>query len=899
MCVGEGGFTEVVSHGNGLLGAEEGVQHVLRNLARGPLHKHVEVTEELGDAELMCGIQAMAEAADLQQWSLVQEVLECNCVGEEVCSNTSNAIEEEWDAMKAAILAPELYWRHELATRVHARRVQVVQQLVSERPLNEGIIAEACVRSGIIPLRPRMLVAITHRASLKEGRSIWLEVQAGGMTMAGWVGTADCVARGQATYVGVSLKSGHWNVCAVSGPADVAVTWTWHMAKQWDRAMMGLGSVEPVDVGAEVLRSLPEDFYAPQSEQPPGYATMFSGYGPVELMLEEAGWECDAYCEWETHLAMFLRSKHPRAAYAKDAKKLAEDPMSWGIAGHRLPHLRALIGGPPCQAMSKAGMQKGAADPRSERLYDMFHVGAAYNVERILLENVTELMDDDDYHGLFSAIIQLAASYKFQLIMRQRVLDAVEGGVTARKRLFLHFEHRNVTLILPQMGGQMEVRRAFKLEETLEKVADLPPHAWLRGRWVPECDVQRVTLRKDAPTRLGTLWFGGLEYYEHLIPGMEVKLRHKKGRDNGIRKWRILLSEYSPDQFLCEDAVRNSNIRTYAQPWEVVRRLLVPVPVYSFKGIAHSITCFTEFCRYGCMAGWDHRCSHIPGWPNHPPIRVFYDKEKARALGVPMRQYDAMVRWGFSEHQLNTVVGNVMAMTMLARVIPPVVFRSRLHWSERVQLAHADAAPLVNLQSQLVPTAKEELVVLVMVDVETLPWLIYTISEDHPVVWGEWRTPAKGAATTWAEGALRMLKVQPALHPRLASNCVGDRRMKVLYVAVQQRKMLEGSEIQLRNERWRPWQQLQQRSMWEVASLAVAAQQQRSANAQVLIPLEVQIRAAAGDGVMPRSRIYRKEVAASVSHPQWHGALTKAEVAQLKMQRRLASVPLGDPQAEW
>jgi hypothetical protein len=217
----------------------------------------------------------------------------------------------------------------------------------------------------------------------------------------------------------------------------------------------------------------------------------------------------------------------------------------------------------------------------------------------------------------------------------------------------------------------------------------------------------------------------------------------------------------------------------------------------------------------------------------------------------------------------------------------------------KVETKHADKVPLVNLNSQLVPANQEELVTLVLVDVEKLPWLVYNISTEQPLVWGEWRMPAKGAATTWAEQALSKLGVQATLHPRLASNSVDGRRTKVLYVAIQQRAMLEGSMIETKEERWRPWQQLKQRGVWEVASLAVAAQQQRSANTQVLIPLEVQIRAAAGDGVMPRSRIFRKEIAASTSHPKWHDALTKVEVAQVRMRKRLSSVPLDDPQAEW
>ena len=507
--------------------------------------------------------------------------------------------------------------------------------------------------------------------------------------------------------------------------------------------MLNRATKSPTDIGEAVLASLPLEYYMPQAEQSPGYLTMFSGYGPVELMLDLAGWECDAFCEWESHLAEFLHSKHPRAAYFKDAELLAQRPMEWGIPRHRLPHVKLLIGGPPCQAMSKAGRQRGAADPRSRRLLDMFHVGHAYEVERIVLENVTELEDNDEEHGLLSAVVELAHQYKFQLVVRQRVADATEGGVTARKRLFLHFERRDIVSILPPMECMsFPITRTFKLEETLEPVETLPESAWLRGDWVPD---KSVVWRLDAPTRTGTLWFGGQQHYEEIVPGMEIRLTWKKGRNSHIRKWRVLLSDYHPNRFSCEDADRNSNIRTRATPLEVMERILVPVPVYSFQGIAHSVTCFTEYCRYGCMAGLDHRCAHIPGWPEYYPIRVYHDREKARALGVPMAQFNAMKAAGFTKAQLDTVVGNVMSMTMLARVIPPVVFRSRQHWAARMELAHASNAPLVDLQSQYTPQPKEELAVLVLLDVEALPWRVHTITEQQAGGVGGVSTARKGS----------------------------------------------------------------------------------------------------------------------------------------------------------
>ena len=48
-----------------------------------------------------------------------------------------------------------------------------------------------------------------------------------------------------------------------------------------------------------------------------------------------------------------------------------------------------------------------------------------------------------------------------------------------------------------------------------------------------------------------------------MYPGMEVKLTFKKGRNSHISKWRVLLSDYRPGKFICEDA----DLRGWLRGW--------------------------------------------------------------------------------------------------------------------------------------------------------------------------------------------------------------------------------------------------------------------------------------------------------------------------------------------
>jgi hypothetical protein len=257
--------------------------------------------------------------------------------------------------MAKAISAPETFWNAGTAGQVR-RWTAVADGETTERISSDSIDTLLnSISSGLVPLTPVVLIEMTHRAAARAGRSVWLEVNAGKEVAAGWVGAQIKVACCNATLVGVVLQQGHWSYYKVMRYGTCNHATDLQGVREWDALLVGLGGDMPVDVGEAVLASLPTEFYLPQAEQSPGYMTMFSGYGPVELMMDLAGWECDAYCEWEAHLAEFLHIKHPRAAYCKDAAWLAEHPMEWGIAEHRIPHVRLLIGGPPCQAMSKAG----------------------------------------------------------------------------------------------------------------------------------------------------------------------------------------------------------------------------------------------------------------------------------------------------------------------------------------------------------------------------------------------------------------------------------------------------------------------------------------------------------------------------------------------------------------
>ena len=323
----------------------------------------------------------------------------------------------------------------------------------------------------------------------------------------------------------------------------------------------------PLDLGKEILESLPTSFYREVSEQPPGYLSMFTGKCAPEPFMEAAGYQLDAACEIEDFLQAYIRHKYPEAAIANDAILLAAQPMSWNIPSHRLPHIEGMIAGPPCQPFSKAGKQQGAADQRAIRVLDVLHVAAAYKVAWIIIENVVDLLDGDDKHGLYTAIIEVAASHNYTLTNKEKVRDGDVGGVMSRTRLFLYFEQADIAIIMPPMSmfTPQTSQRQRKLLEVLDSPDNIHSRYWIKGHYMPTRQPPTVNVN-DNPTRVGTLIFGGSEHNPVIIPGMEIELWPHPSIPSRVSRWRILLTHYHEDHFLLEDAITNTNVRCYAWP---------------------------------------------------------------------------------------------------------------------------------------------------------------------------------------------------------------------------------------------------------------------------------------------------------------------------------------------
>ena len=228
----------------------------------------------------------------------------------------------------------------------------------------------------------------------------------------------------------------------------------------------------------------------------------------------------------------------------------------------------------------------------------------------------------------------------------------------------------------------------------LEPYTRVPGWCWLKGIFRPNNTADaKVSAGVIKPRRVGTLMFGYEEYYSIPVPGCVVRVQ---GDPCGVKRWRVLLHNYTPGRFTVDDMGRVTNRRLRVDLGEVISRHGVPVPVYSIQAVGQSLTCYTEMTRMGWMVLW-HLGAPFRG--AHPPIRVSLPIERARALGIPHSEYLRMMRLGFSERDLNDRIGNCISMASCVPIVADLLHREQLQMSAMAVIWQCRPDLWINLET--------------------------------------------------------------------------------------------------------------------------------------------------------------------------------------------------------
>lgn len=110
-------------------------------------------------------------------------------------------------------------------------------------------------------------------------------------------------------------------------------------------------------------------------------ATMFSGIGAPEVALPEINWLWHA--EIEKFPSAVMAARHPGSVNLGNVS--ADDFIERAL---RFGPLDLLVGGPPCQAFSVAGLRQSLADDRGNMTLRFVEVIRAISPRYVLFENV-------------------------------------------------------------------------------------------------------------------------------------------------------------------------------------------------------------------------------------------------------------------------------------------------------------------------------------------------------------------------------------------------------------------------------------------------------------------------------------------------------------------------------
>ena len=158
------------------------------------------------------------------------------------------------------------------------------------------------------------------------------------------------------------------------------------------------------------------------------YLSVCSGIEAASVAWHDMGWTPVGFSEIEPFPCEVLKQRYPHVKNYGDLTKWEE----WGIEPGTVD---VLVGGPPCQAFSVAGLREGMADPRGNLSLIYFGLVKRLRPKWIVYENVPGLLSarsGSDFSALLSALAECGYGFAY------RMLDAQHFSLAQRRqRVFI------------------------------------------------------------------------------------------------------------------------------------------------------------------------------------------------------------------------------------------------------------------------------------------------------------------------------------------------------------------------------------------------------------------------------------------------------------------------------
>lgn len=172
--------------------------------------------------------------------------------------------------------------------------------------------------------------------------------------------------------------------------------------------------------------------------------SLFSGAGGLDIGFEKAGFQTVVAVEIDPACCDTLKTNRPDWCVINKSITDVSGKEIMEASGLEVGEAALVIGGPPCQSWSLAGMRKGLDDERGKLLFEFVRIVREVLPKGFVLENVKGLTSWDKGRALSLLIEEFVKpieyngnTYQYDVAPPQ-VLDAVNYGAPQyRERLIL------------------------------------------------------------------------------------------------------------------------------------------------------------------------------------------------------------------------------------------------------------------------------------------------------------------------------------------------------------------------------------------------------------------------------------------------------------------------------
>ena len=172
--------------------------------------------------------------------------------------------------------------------------------------------------------------------------------------------------------------------------------------------------------------------------------SLFSGAGGLDIGFESAGFEVAVAVEIDTACCETLAFNKPNMPIINKSVVEVTGEGILKIAKLKVGEAALVIGGPPCQSFSLAGMRKGLDDDRGKLLFEYVRIVRETLPKGFVLENVKGLTNWDNGRAMRLLIDELSKPIEYNgeiytySVTTPQVLNASDYGVPQnRERLIL------------------------------------------------------------------------------------------------------------------------------------------------------------------------------------------------------------------------------------------------------------------------------------------------------------------------------------------------------------------------------------------------------------------------------------------------------------------------------